>query len=280
MERVVIVTLTCKSCGNYLLDTDLFVCPRCGAYLLQSTTEFVYQMMKKGEVERLIETLDHKDSDVRRIAAVALGELGDVKAVNPLIKALRDEDKKDLGGGWSRHNGVQEVMIMALGKLGDLRAVEPILLFLEKNSVFSPSVVLVIKALGKLKDPKAVKPLIKYYEREMSERKPTYTAGETERTIIAALAEIGDTGAVELLIKALMLGEPGEQIIEALAKIGDTRAEEPLNQILESKKKYEEIQRKKAERANLTFREVDEEEYNKIQQKIEAALREIKTKNQ
>jgi HEAT repeat protein len=43
-------------------------------------------------VEPLIAALKHKDSDVRKVAAEALGEIKDPRAVEPLIAALKDKD--------------------------------------------------------------------------------------------------------------------------------------------------------------------------------------------
>ena len=58
-----------------------------------------------GAVGPLAEALrEDKDSDVRLIAAVALGELRDVRAVEPLIEALKDTDP-----------GVRQNAVEALG---------------------------------------------------------------------------------------------------------------------------------------------------------------------
>ncbi|MEE8168473.1 MAG: HEAT repeat domain-containing protein [Candidatus Hydrothermarchaeales archaeon] len=46
-------------------------------------------LVEKKDVEGLIKALKHKDSDVRRKAAEALGEIGDSRAVEPLIQALK-----------------------------------------------------------------------------------------------------------------------------------------------------------------------------------------------
>jgi len=56
------------------------------------------------------------DWKVRRAAAGALGELGDQRTVNPLVKALGDCDVI-----------VRSIAAEALGKLGDARAVEPLI---------------------------------------------------------------------------------------------------------------------------------------------------------
>src|SRR5262249_47979509 len=55
----------------------------------------------------------------RSAAAWALGQLGDTRAVDPLISAL--------GGRLKDKSDVQREIVGALGVLGDVRAVEPLL---------------------------------------------------------------------------------------------------------------------------------------------------------
>ena len=51
----------------------------------------------------------------RKVAATALGRIGDVRAVGPLIKALSSAD-----------NGTRENAAWSLGRLGDRHAIEPL----------------------------------------------------------------------------------------------------------------------------------------------------------
>lgn len=76
----------------------------------------VEKMVKKGNVEGLIEALRYKDKQVRRDAAEALGRIGDKRAVEPLINALKY---------WSW--GIQNEAAEALGKIRDARAVDPLI---------------------------------------------------------------------------------------------------------------------------------------------------------
>ncbi len=74
-------------------------------------------------VEPLIKTLGDKDWKVRVVAAKSLSEIGDVRAVEPLIKVLGNKDDEDWG--WY----VRKVAAEALGKIeiGYARAVEPLI---------------------------------------------------------------------------------------------------------------------------------------------------------
>ncbi|NMG11070.1 hypothetical protein DP117_31025, partial [Brasilonema sp. UFV-L1] len=54
--------------------------------------EFLVITPSDYRVKFLIDRLQHKDSDVRRRTADALGEIKDTQAVQPLIQALNDED--------------------------------------------------------------------------------------------------------------------------------------------------------------------------------------------
>jgi HEAT repeat protein len=51
--------------------------------------------MTDDALDKLIENLEDEDADVRRAAAQALGKIGDVRAVEPLITALENEYVRD-----------------------------------------------------------------------------------------------------------------------------------------------------------------------------------------
>lgn len=74
-----------------------------------------HQMKVKKDVKGLIKSLGDEDSYVRQEAAKALGEIGDKRAVEPLIQAL-----KKSGKGTAERNAV----VWAIGELGDTRALE------------------------------------------------------------------------------------------------------------------------------------------------------------
>ena len=82
---------------------------------------------------------------MRKDAAQSLGEIGDPRAVQPLIVALKERF-------------VGTVSATALGKIGDPRAVAPLISVLEdKDPEFR---VAAAQALGRIRDPRVVDPLI------------------------------------------------------------------------------------------------------------------------
>ena len=77
----------------------------------------VKRLKAKRDVEGLVKALCHDNLGVRVSAARALGEIGDKRAVEPLIETLKNEY-------------FSEYAAEALGKIGDARAVEPLIMAL------------------------------------------------------------------------------------------------------------------------------------------------------
>ena len=99
-------------------------------------------------VQDEIAALKDQDEIVRNAAAIALGILGDARAVEPLIPCLKDQALS-----------VRSSAIQALGKLGDV-AVEPLIACLKDQERFVQESA--ASALGELGDKRAVEPLIAY----------------------------------------------------------------------------------------------------------------------
>ena len=77
----------------------------------------VRKLAEKHDVKGLIKALGYRqDPSIRCHAVLALGRLGDLRAVEPLIGALRDDE-------WE----VRDAAVEALGRLGDLRVVEALI---------------------------------------------------------------------------------------------------------------------------------------------------------
>ena len=158
-------------------------------------------------VEPLIQTLKD-DVDVRWAAALALGKIGDAKAVEPLIQALKDES-----------SSVREIAAGALGNIGDVRAVEPLIQTL-KDDVHDVRHV-AAEALVKIGKP-AAEPLSKTLKYEDRVR-----GSEVRRITAMVLGKIGDARAVEWLTSTA--NDPKEEPIvrweakEALKKIKEKK---------------------------------------------------------
>jgi HEAT repeat protein len=185
--------------------------------------------ISEPEVE-LIKALEDDDyRSVRGAAAEALGWIGNVSAVEPLIKALSDENTsvhKSAAGaldklGWTPEtDGQRAAYLIAVEDWKSMvewgePAVEPLIKALEKGNwgVCKSAA----EALGEIGDARAVGALIKVLSHEDS---------DVGQNAIIALGDIGDERAVESLIKAL--GEGNSYAAWALGEIGDEHAVEPL----------------------------------------------------
>ncbi len=182
-------------------------------------------------VEPLIGSLEDEYYAVRTSATVALGQLGDARAVQPLIRLLGDKDEyvrnttADALSKFGEKPLAQAVVNALSGNpqaviaLDDSRAVEPLI-----HALHVGELDLIIKAtdaLGQM-GSSAVDPLIDTLK---SER-----VFYGRSSVATALGVLGDTRAVEPLIKALSDYDKGvrAEAADALGKIGDARAIEPL----------------------------------------------------
>ncbi len=163
-----------------------------------------------SNIEPLLETLKDISRGYRARSKVALvlGQIGDARAIEPLITALKRYQQD-----------VRQAATEALGEIGDPRAVEPLIEALDQEDAFLCLPVAV--ALQKIGDPRAVEPLIKVLNDQDC---------DTGWRAASALGKLGDPRAVEPLIEAL---EQEDAFLclsaaEALGKIGDPRALEPL----------------------------------------------------
>lgn len=185
----------------------------------------------------LKESLTHPVPDVRRAAAVALGQLGDGSMVPALIEALRDGDTYEcqaaaevlgqLGDASAvpalidvlrdGDNHEYRVAATALGRLGDASAVPALIEALRDRDAYEGR--LAAWALGQLGDASAVPALIEAL------RDRDYTL----RTAAAAvLGQLGDASAVPALIDTLKdpmaMAETQEAAAAALGQLGDVSA--------------------------------------------------------
>ena len=183
-------------------------------------------------VEPLIQALKDKDSDVREGAAEVLVKIGE-PAVEPLIRALKDENQFVRWGA-----------ALALGEIGDKRAVEPLINALkDEDSDVRMEAAEALDQMGWKPGYVTEKAYYLVAKKEWDEAvklgepavEPLINALKDEDSGVRwkaaeALEEIGDERAVEPLINALKDEDSGvrEGAAEALGEIGDERAVEPL----------------------------------------------------
>lgn len=155
----------------------------------------------KGIFEHLVRALRNpRSSTVRRNAALILGEMGNRKAVEPLIRALED-----------RAASVSCNAAIALGMIGDKRAVSPLLRRLASTS-WQVRLNAAI-SLGWMAAPEAVRPLL----RLLRDHHPYVRRGAA-----FALGQLGDWNLRDPLIQQLTdAKEPVYEAAVALAYLGD-----------------------------------------------------------
>ena len=139
-----------------------------------------------------------------------MGEIGDKKALEPLIQSLEK-------------NGNYVAINYALVKLGDERAVEPLIQSMIRGSSSS------VHALGLLKNPAAVEPL-------MAALKSNYS--NIRIAAAKALGQIGDKRAVDPLIELLNVDNEMWACANAawaLGELGDPKAISHIQNALANK---------------------------------------------
>lgn len=225
--------------------------------------------------------LSDKDAKVRRSAAIALGQLGDERGIEPLLTTLRDQDEtvrrratSALGRIWNLPQlvrlgddeaEVRQSVITVLEQLRDTRAVEPLIAALRRDSSAAVRVA-AAKALGHLDDERAVPPLIEALDDDDRDvqRGASEALQRLERLatpdLIAALRDsnywyrrrkaaetLASIGDLASLIEALKHKDRfvRRSATEELVQRGDTRAVEPLIGVLRDDDDF--VRRKAAE---------------------------------
>jgi hypothetical protein len=129
---------------------------------LSACGKSINSLEAERDVQGLITILEdsNKDGYSRKDAALALGEIGDPAAVEPLIRYLQ-ECAETLGNPssndeWQACFDARKPVSEILGKMGDARVVEPLIEMLDAEEVHDEAV----QALGMLNDPRAILPLI------------------------------------------------------------------------------------------------------------------------
>ena len=169
--------------------------------VLEETVEKPEEKVK-DEVEIQIDLLKDKDWFRRKDAAITLGEMGDERAIGPLITALRDSE-------WN----VREAAEDSLAQIGS-PAVEPLIKALRLYETRN----YVIRVLGKIKDERVLDPLMAQLRNE-----------EFKDVATAALVEVG-IPAVERIMAVLNDKDKNvrKHAVLALGEIGIPEAVAPL----------------------------------------------------
>jgi HEAT repeat protein len=102
-------------------------------------------------VEPLIAALASIGFRTCEAAAQALGQIGDARAVKPLIAALKEKNRTERE---------RQAAAQALGQIGDARAVKPLVSVLKDKNNENDVRRAAAEALGQIGDARAVKPLI------------------------------------------------------------------------------------------------------------------------
>lgn len=157
-------------------------------------------------VEPLINHMYDNESPMRWHAAEALGKLGDPKAIPVLLKALYDKDKF-----------VQQKADNAIWKINRRGLYQLILAFSNQDQNVVVSAYNYVKAYG----DQAVEPLIEALKNSNN---------EVRINASLLLGELKDIRSVEPMIESLKDPSPKVRInaIRALERLGDIRATEPL----------------------------------------------------
>lgn len=172
----------------------------------------IQKMQDKKDVIGLANALADEDPKVRNGAAIALGKIGDVRAIEALIVALRDT-----------YRDIRLHAAEALGEIKDTRAIEPLIVALD-DGVGTP----IAEALKKIGMPAIVSLIAALQDKNEDIR----------RRAAMTLGWIKNSRAVEPLI--VSLSDPSNSVcncaIGALKNIG-TPAIDPLIALLHDKRK-------------------------------------------
>ena len=175
----------------------------------------------KPAVEPLIQALKAEKTDARLSAAVALAKIGDARAEEHLIRALKDEY-----GGEREANALHELGDHLAAKAAFSSGTDALQLLIKTPEELDPRT----KVMKKLWRARAlIKVLKKFCEWQAESEYPVDVTEGRQDKVEQALIKIGET-AVEPLTQSLKEGNWyfRSTIAEILGKIGDERAVEPL----------------------------------------------------
>ena len=185
--------------------TDVVASAEAETELAEQEEEFVEEQVK-DEIDIQIDLLNDNDWVVRREAIITLGEMGDERCIEPIVRCLPD-------GDWQ----VREAAVEALAMIGS-PAVDLLLRYVRDYDARKPA----IKTLGKINDERVLDPLISFMRSDEFKDDATWALAElgkpavgrllellkdpeevTRKQAILALGEIKDESCVDALIESL-----------------------------------------------------------------------------
>jgi HEAT repeat protein len=178
----------------------LFVLPRIAAFAIE--TDAVVKWEGEKDLTNLVTALDDGDRNVRERAAMALGRIGDPRALAPLLPVLGDDSSQ-----------VRKAAAWAMERLGD-----PLGKWIREGLNYSREA---MAELSERKDSRAVVPLL----RALKSRD-----GNLREAAAWVLWSIGDPGTLDPLIDAVKDSDDNVRVAAAwaLEKLGTPRILNPL----------------------------------------------------
>lgn len=184
------------------------------------------EMREEAAVDPIIGILTKDYPPVQASAAIALGKIGDERAVEVLRKEMKDGDNEYVKGSSA----------IALARIGDKNSVPYIIDRLRDQRIKVRSSAAL--ALGEIGNETAVEPLIEILKTGKSTEGQKSTSlnanPDVRKSAILALGEIGSTNSTEILIGILTDKEEELEVrtaaASALGNIKDPKAVETLKQ--------------------------------------------------
>ncbi len=216
--------------------TDVVASAETDLEVVEEEDEFIEEQVK-DEIDIQIDLLNDTEWVVRREAIITLGEMGDERCVEPIVRCLPD-------GDWQ----VREAAIEALAMIGS-PAVDMLLRYVRDYDARKPA----IKALGKINDERVLDPLITFMRSDEFKDDATWALAElgkpavprllellkdpeevTRKQAIIALGEIKDESCVDALIESLKDPDWFTRLsaASALEKMKDPRGREAVKPLM------------------------------------------------
>ncbi|AFY42406.1 HEAT repeat domain-containing protein [Nostoc sp. PCC 7107] len=169
-------------------------------------------------VEPLLQALSHPSGKVRTNAIESLVKLGDSRAVEPLIQCLQDSDFF-----------VRTKAAWALAEFGDTKAIEPLIEALSHENQ-STACGAIASALGKFGDVRAIEPLIAVFRSNGSFLRDAFSFPHVQLAVVHALRLIDDSRTTDILVEFL---RDREGLLQAINRDW-LRSEQATHQVIET----------------------------------------------